>query len=126
LSAFGFTAAESTGTAASCHAHQQPCPPPPPTTTQTPVPIGALLFGDEFNGAVGAKPSTASWGAKQYSSSGSRADWNGLNNVSENGGGDLVITARKESNGRWLTGFLSGKIGYSGARYVEARAKVPC
>lgn len=98
-------------------------------TTSTVVTVGsspsALLFGDDFNGAAGSLPSSTLWGAKTGGSNGSVA-WNGWNNVSEDGQGNLVITARKNSSGQWTSSFISGKIGYSGQRHIEARAKVAC
>jgi beta-glucanase (GH16 family) len=80
------------------------------------------LFDDEFNGRVGSKPSSELWNAKSYRTD-SGTVWDGWKNVSENGHGDLVITAKKV-NGSWDSGFLSGKVSYSGPRYVEVRAKV--
>lgn len=99
---------------------------PNTATGSTPVPVSGLLFGDEFNGPAGSEPNSTQWGAKSFQSSGSLANWNGWNNISENGSGDLVITAVKQSTGRWTTGWLTGKVGYSGPRYVEGRAKVAC
>lgn len=92
------------------------------TTTAPPPP--SYLFDDEFNGAVGSKPSTTLWGAK--TSSNAIRTWNGWSNVSEDGSGNLVITAAKNSSGIWLSGFISGKVAYSGPRHYEVRAKVPC
>lgn len=88
--------------------------------------LGALLFSDEFNGAAGTTPDSTKWGAKSFTSSGSLANWSGWNQISENGSGDVQITAVKQSTGRWNTGWLSGKIGYSGQRYIEARVKIAC
>jgi hypothetical protein len=96
------------------------------SVSTSPLPLGPLLFGDEFNGASGTKPDSSKWGAKSFSSSGSLAVWDGWNQISENGSGDVVITATKQSNGTWNTGWLSGKLGYSGKRYVEARVKIAC
>lgn len=95
----------------------------PGTTTTPPPPPPTYLFDDEFNGAAGSKPSTTLWNA--HTSSNAIRTWDGWNAVSENGSGDLVITATKNS-GIWDTGFISGKIGYSGVRHVEARVKLPC
>ena len=88
--------------------------------------LGSLLFGDEFNGAAGTKPDSTVWGAKSSTSGSSLANWSGWNQISENGSGDVVITAVKQSTGRWDTGWLSGKVGYSGQRYIEARGEIAC
>lgn len=91
------------------------------TTNSNFLPPG-YLFDSEFNGRAGSKPASTIWRAKDY-----RADsgtvWNGWRNVSEDGRGHLVITA-KQVNGVWYSGFLSGKTPYRGPRYVEVRAKV--
>lgn len=79
------------------------------------------LFDSEFNGRAGSKPTTV-WHAKAYRAR-SGTVWNGWRNISENGHGDLAITAR-QVNGVWYSGFLSGKTPYEGPRYVEVRAKV--
>jgi hypothetical protein len=80
------------------------------------------LFEDEFNGAAGSKPSSRLWNAKAYRAS-SGTFWNGWKAISEDGQGHLLITANK-ANGVWYSGFLSGKVSYTGPRYVEVRAKV--
>lgn len=95
------------------------------TTPTTTTPSQTYLFDEEFNGAAGSKPSSTLWGAKTGSSNGA-VTWNGWNNISEDGQGDLVITAQKNSSGAWTSGFLSGKIGYSGPRRIEARARLAC
>lgn len=48
-----------------------------------------------------------------------------MTNIQLDGNGNVVITARKETDG-WHSGFLSAVPigGYSGKRYIEARAKV--
>lgn len=93
------------------------------TTTAT-TPAGGYLFDDEFNGPAGSKPSSSLWIAK---TSTTRAGtlFAGWNNISEDGQGDLVITAHKV-NGVWNTGWLSGKVAFSGPRDVIVRAKVAC
>lgn len=90
----------------------------------TPVPVGSLIFGDEFNGPGGSDPSSSLWAAKSYTAA-SGTHFSGWSNIAEDGSGNIVITADK-SGSTWYSGFLSGKVGYSGARYVEARALVPC
>lgn len=92
---------------------------PPPTPNFLPP---GYLFDSEFNGPAGSKPPSAMWSAKAYRAS-SGTVWNGWRDISENGRGDLVITARLVG-GVWYSGFLSGKIPYEGPRYVEVRAKV--
>ena len=80
---------------------------------------------DDFSGSAGSLPSSIKWGAKTFTAP-SGTVWGGWSNISEDGQGDLVIKAVKDSGGVWTSGFLTGKAGYSGPRYVEARAKVPC
>lgn len=99
-----------------------------PTSVETPTSPGTtsgstrFLFDDEFSGPAGSKPSSGLWNAKAY-----RADsgtvWNGWKNISEDGQGNLVISAKKV-NGVWYSGFLSGRTPYQGPRYVEVKAKV--
>ncbi len=84
-----------------------------------PVPVRALIFGDEFNGPAGTQPSHGLWGVKSY------GRWSGWSHIAENGTGSLILTAYKDAAG-WHMPWLSGRIGYSGPRYVEARADVPC
>lgn len=96
------------------------------TPSGTPVPVGALLFGDEFNGAAGALPSSTKWGAKTFTSGASGCVWDGWNLVHEDGNGDVILGAQKKSTGGWQCSFISGKTSYSGPRYEEARAKVAC
>jgi Glycosyl hydrolases family 16 len=89
------------------------------SATAPPVTVKQLIFGDEFNGPAGARPSHRLWGAKGF------GKWSGWSHIKENGAGSVVLTAYKNSVG-WHTPWLSGKIGYQGPRYVEARAEVPC
>jgi Glycosyl hydrolases family 16 len=84
-----------------------------------PVPVKSLIFGDEFNGPAGTRPRHRLWGVKSYD------NWSGWSHIAQNGKGSVVLTAYKDSSG-WHTPWLSGKIGYRGPRYVEARADVPC
>ncbi len=89
------------------------------TTTPPPVPVKSLILDAEFNGAAGTQPGHRLWGAKHF------GKWSGWSHIALNGAGSLVLTAYKDAAG-WHTPWLSGKIGYSGPRYVEARADVPC
>jgi beta-glucanase (GH16 family) len=75
---------------------EHPCPPP---VVPDPAP-GALLWADEFNGPAGSQPSTADW---RYMSGGRWGDGSELQcytgrraNISEDGAGNLAITARYE------------------------------
>lgn len=89
-----------------------------------PIPVGALIFGDEFDGAAGAKPDSKKWvGKTKGLASGIHLD--GMNNIALDGNSNAVITAHKMSDG-WHSGFLSAvpSGGYSGQRYVEAKVKV--
>jgi Glycosyl hydrolases family 16 len=88
--------------------------------TPPPVPVKSLIVDAEFNGPAGAQPSHRLWGAKGY------GKWSGWSHIAENGAGSLILTAYKDPAGSWHTPWLSGRIGYSGPRYVEARAEVPC
>jgi PKD repeat protein len=94
----------------------------------TPVPVGALIFNDEFNGALGTKPDTSKWIVHTGNAGLGLGVWVGSDNMQLDGNGNLAITAREATpgnpGGKWNTGFLSGKIGYSGKRYLETRAKV--
>lgn len=92
------------------------------TTTKSNFLPPGYLFDSEFNGHAGSKPASTVWRAKAYRAS-SGTVWNGWRNISENGRGDLVITASKV-NGVWYSGFLSGRTPYEGPRYIEVRAKV--
>jgi beta-glucanase (GH16 family) len=94
----------------------------------TPVPVGALLFGDEFDGVAGTHPDPKKWTGKLHGlASGIHLD--GWTNIALDGNGCVVITARKAADG-WHSGFLSGfntatqTGGYSGKRYIEARVRV--
>ncbi len=88
-------------------------------STVPPVPVKSLIVDGEFNGPAGTQPSHRLWGAKSYDR------WSGWSHIAQNGAGSLILTAYKNSAG-WHTPWLSGKVGYSGPRYVEARAAVPC
>ena len=102
-------------------------------TTTTPIttttPAASYLFDDEFNGVAGSKPSSTIWNAKATTMS-SGVHMDGWTNISEDGVGDLVITASKDSSGVWHSGFLTGNVGgfsFGGSPYdVQARAEVAC
>jgi hypothetical protein len=95
------------------------CVPAVGATPSTTPPVKSLIFGDEFNGPAGAQPSHRLWGAKHF------GNWSWWSHIAEDGTGSVVLTAYHDSTG-WHTPWLSGKIGYRGPRYVEARAEVPC
>lgn len=86
--------------------------------------LGSLKFSDEFDGPAGAKPDSTKWIVHTGKGGLGLGYWNGLNNMELDGSSNLVVTAVKQSNGNWNSGFLSGKSGYSGQRYLETRAKV--
>lgn len=116
----------------------------PTTTTFRPLNVD-LGFNtlrpasDNFDGAAGAKPdanltgNTANrWNAKSYTQhpgGTNPADVkvinNGLNNIALDGQGNLIITALKQADGSWTTGFLSGNLDFTGSFYVETRANIP-
>jgi hypothetical protein len=89
------------------------------SATPPPVPVKSLILGAEFNGPAGVQPSHRLWGAKSF------GKWSGWSHIKQNGAGILTLTAYKNTLG-WHMPWLSGKIGYTGPRYVEARASVPC
>lgn len=91
-------------------------------TTTSPFRPPRYLFDGEFNGRAGSKPSPRVWRAKAYRA-GSGTVWSGWSNISEDGKGNLVITAKKV-DGAWFSGFLSGRTSYSGPHRIEVRAKV--
>jgi hypothetical protein len=80
---------------------------------------------DEFNGPAGSLPSSTLWDAKKGQTQGSTV-FDGTSQVSEDGKGDLVITAYRDSTGLWHSGWLSSKIPVTGPRDVVARGEVPC
>ena len=102
-----------------------------PTTTPatTTTPSSSYLFDDEFNGTVGSKPSSSLWNAKTTTMS-SGVHMDGWTNIAEDGTGNVVITASKDSSGVWHSGFLTGNAGgfsVGGSPYdVQARAEVAC
>ncbi len=108
--------------------------PVPPTPTPTPPSSLAASLGfhtvrtdvsDDFNSpAGGSPPNSTKWDSKTYQAGDNVVFWNGMNNASLDGHGNLVITARKDSAGKWTSSFLSGRLSYFGPRYIEARAKV--
>lgn len=108
----------------SVHVRSPPPPPPlPPPVTTPPVPVGALILGDEFNGAAGAKPNSALWTARTGGSNG-LAHYDGETMLALDGNGNLKVTCAKV-NGVWQSGFISTiPHPYSGPRYMETRAKV--
>lgn len=89
---------------------------------------GISLFSDEFNGAAGSEPSSTLWAAKSLTEGTSGTVMDGFTNMQEDGVGNLVITATKESDGKWHSGWLTGQStqSYAAQRYVEANAQVPC
>jgi beta-glucanase (GH16 family) len=84
------------------------------------------LFDDEFNGAAGSKPSSSLWGVKTLMDRRNAAVMEGWTSISENGRGDLVITAHRDKSGVWRSGWLTGKVPYIGPHDIIVRAEVPC
>jgi hypothetical protein len=113
-----------------------PSPTPAPTPTPSPSPSPSSLalslgfhthradVSDTFDGAAGTKPSSTRWDGKLYQAGDNACFWNGMTNASLDGNGNLDIVARKDAAGKWTSAFLSGKIAYSGPRYIESRGKV--
>ena len=99
------------------------------TASTTTAPSPSYLFDDEFNGAAGSKPSSTLWNAKTTTMP-SGVHMDGWTNISEDGSGDLVVTASKDSAGVWHSGWLTGNVGgfsFGGTPYdVQARAEVAC
>ena len=100
-----------------------------------------LVWSDEFDGPSGARPNSAKWaydignGSGGWGNNELEAYTDKTSNVSLNGTGQLVITARRENSGMpcWNGGncqYTSGKlttynrIGWTYGR-IEARMKLP-
>jgi beta-glucanase (GH16 family) len=112
---------------------EQPCPPP----VVTDPPAAALLWADEFNGPAGSQPSTADW---RYASGGRWGGGSELQcytgrpaNISQDGAGNLAITARYEpgySCTDATNNYTSARIDTGGRHRfgygrLEARIKLP-
>ncbi|HEY1217778.1 MAG: family 16 glycosylhydrolase [Bryobacteraceae bacterium] len=110
---------------------------------ETPMPtLGAsawqLVWSDEFNGAVGTPPNPANWdyyaGPDESGSGNMQTYTNSLNNVYQDGNGNLVIKAIKDAQGNYTSAQL--QTGSQGATtntanlswqygLVTARIKLP-
>jgi beta-glucanase (GH16 family) len=112
---------------------EHPCPPP----VVTDPPTAALLWADEFNGPAGSQPSTADW---RYVSGGRWGGGSQLQcytgrsaNISEDGAGNLAITARYEpgysctdaTNNYTSAAIDTGGRHQFGYGRLEARIKLP-
>jgi beta-glucanase (GH16 family) len=83
------------------------------------------LFEDEFNGPKGSKPDPTKWTAKTGAAvDGGTAYYDGFTHANLDGNGNLVIDLTKQSDGKWHSAYLLGRVLYSGPRRVEARVKV--
>ena len=98
-------------------------------------PATRLVFADEFNDPAGSTPSTARWTAETGSGQNNELEFYTPNrNASTDGGGNLVIEARRETTaGSSCPGgpcqYTSGRINTAGKfsftyGHVEARIKV--
>jgi hypothetical protein len=127
LFAKAYDAAGNVGTSSSITVSVSNTPTVPPAGGSLNQTLGFNTFNtavsDEFNGTNGAKPDSTRWHAKTFTG-GSGVYWNGFNNVQMDGGGNLDIFATRQSDGKWLSGWISGNKSYSGTHYIEARAKV--
>lgn len=104
-------------------APSSPAPTPTPPPASTPVPVGALIFGDEFDGPAGALPDSNLWTLRTGKAGNGLAYWDATRSKLD-GNGNLVVTAQLLS-GTWRTGMIMGKKVITGPRYIEARAKLP-
>jgi hypothetical protein len=130
LSAKAYDAAGNIGTSSTISvtvSNNTTSPPPPPTSGSTNQALGFnslnTAASDEFNNGAGTKPDSTRWHAKTFTG-GSGVYWNGFNNVQMDGSGNLDIFATRQSDGRWLSSWISGNKSYSGTHYIEARAKM--
>lgn len=99
-------------------------------TLAVPAAVGDVLWSDEFNGAAGTAPNGAVW---NYDTGGGGWGNNELQtyttstaNAQLDGQGNLVITARKESNGSYTSARLTTK-GKQQPKFgrIEARIQIP-
>jgi len=91
---------------------------------------GDLIWSDEFNGAAGSAPNGAVWnydlGAGGWGNNELQTYTNARANSQMDGQGNLVITARKESNGSYTSARLTTKGKYQPKfGRVEARIQIP-
>lgn len=95
-------------------------------------PGARLLWSDEFNGPAGSTPDPSNWAVASGPASGSAESecyTPRARNVSLDGHGDLVLTARREPSCGGMP-YSSGRIETAGHRtfrygYLEMRAKLP-
>ena len=90
-----------------------------------------LTWSDDFNGPAGAKVDSSKWAydlgfGTIWGNNESQTYTDSTNNVRLNGSGQLVITARKEADGRYTSGRLKtrGKFSQKYGRF-EANIKIP-
>jgi beta-glucanase (GH16 family) len=102
---------------------------PPAKPADPAFPATRLVFSDEFNGASGSKPDASKWTIDPGTGQNGEVQYYTNNdNAAMDGGGHLVMTAKKEAvGGAQYTSHrmnTSGKFQFQYGR-VEARIKVP-
>ncbi|WSS24210.1 discoidin domain-containing protein [Streptomyces sp. NBC_01190] len=101
-------------------------PTTPPALPPNPGNPEHLVWSDEFNGAAGTKPDTSKW--TQDTGNGQNGEletYTNGDNTTMDGNGDLVIEARKESNGQYTSGRINTSDHFNFTYgHVEARIKV--
>jgi hypothetical protein len=109
---------------------------PPPTSS----PGGTVIFDDEFDGAAGSQPSSSRWsifGGSTPPKWGDECFTNSPSNISQDGQGNLVLTARYSPNGvpcsngsgPYTSGGMETNLStlfHYQYGTAEARIKVPC
>jgi hypothetical protein len=97
-------------------------PPPPPDVA---LPATRMVFDDEFNGAAGTSPDAAKWFADTGNGPNGELETYTTNNSTMDGNGNLVIQARKESNGSYTSGRYNTSKSFAFTYgHAEARIKV--
>ena len=98
-----------------------------PRTTANPAYRSGLLWDDEFSGKAGSRPNPARWELETGPRDGMLQQYTGRSaNVSVDGHGHLVITARRTASGGYTSGAIQTE-GRFDTRYgkLEARIKLP-
>jgi hypothetical protein len=96
------------------------------STLSSTLGFNTLAFDDEFNAPAGSKPDPLKWGAKTLTGDPkiSSASFVGWNQISEDGNGNLKITAARQPNGTWNSGWMESNLGLTPPLLYEVRAKV--
>jgi beta-glucanase (GH16 family) len=95
--------------------------PAAPAAAAAPAAVGPVIWSDEFNSAAGTPPSSSKWrydiGGGGWGNNEREYYTNSTSNSAQDGNGNLVITARRESGGHscWY-----GTCQYTSARLLTA------